>query len=655
MKKIFALCLTLTLLAFAGIWTPSAASANDSELQIVKPIGDRTLLMNDGSIWTWDSLNVVHTLGNYADAAGKDDQRGLALTKDGRVASWWFGRPAVLANTSGVRQITVGYFLKSDGTVWTENGQVKGYSDIALIDAYDSFFAALTRKGEVLYREGMDSAVKSLGMATDPSSVTSVAVTNHMVALLYAGGKVVIYDTVNFDDNGRIIPVTATEDAVHIVYAAKTATPSGESDKLIITRKDGSVWITGKYNKRFTPTTKIEGLADIVKTAACKDENRFYALKSSGDWVLYHDGEISPVEVPSVKALTVSLSNPEPNVGESVQVDIQETYTNGAKIKASPTDAVITVEKPHLLKKTEDGTLKVLGVGETNVSITSGGQTASVKVSSVLGHNLKFAKQVNGVAYVPLKPVIQALGGTVAKSTEAGVWEIRVGETALKLKTGDVNAVVNDRPLRMKAAMIADGGENYVPASLIADPFGATVKWVDKWKQVEIAFGKSVLTVVSKDTAALVKKAAQGSLAAYIGKSYWVNHFQDYDRFQKVTIADVLPDDTGDFRLVFKTSSGQKLTSYPMKASYVPELLGDSDSFLTYDPYKKYKWSASVWKHVVDGEVTLGMTKDQVALAWGSPASKTITNANGKTIEVWVYGNFDAVGFVNGSVALIYS
>jgi hypothetical protein len=34
---------------------------------------------------------------------------------------------------------------------------------------------------------------------------------------------------------------------------------------------------------------------------------------------------------------------------------------------------------------------------------------------------------------------------------------------------------------------------------------------------------------------------------------------------------------------------------------------------------------------------------------------KTVSEANGNKIEVWVYGNFDAVGFVNGTVALIHS
>jgi hypothetical protein len=47
------------------------------------------------------------------------------------------------------------------------------------------------------------------------------------------------------------------------------------------------------------------------------------------------------------------------------------------------------------------------------------------------------------------------------------------------------------------------------------------------------------------------------------------------------------------------------------------------------------------------------MTKDQVQFSWGTPASTSISKPNGKTIEVWVYSNFDTVSFVNDKVILI--
>lgn len=90
-----------------------------------------------------------------------------------------------------------------------------------------------------------------------------------------------------------------------------------------------------------------------------------------------------------------------------------------------------------------------------------------------------------------------------------------------------------------------------------------------------------------------------------------------------------------------------------MRSSEVTQLFADRSSLLTYDPYKKYKWSASIWKQIKAGQVSLGMTKEQVQLSWGNPAAKDITSGGGKTIETWGYSNFNIVSFVNGKAILI--
>ncbi|TYA10111.1 hypothetical protein FRY98_26320 [Paenibacillus faecis] len=165
--------------------------------------------------------------------------------------------------------------------------------------------------------------------------------------------------------------------------------------------------------------------------------------------------------------------------------------------------------------------------------------------------------------------------------------------------------------------------------------------------------GSANMTVVSTETAALVKKAMQGSLANYVGKSYWVNYFQGWDRIMKVTVTDILPDDTGSFVIVFKTATGKTLKSYSMTSGHVAELLSNRTAFFNFDPYKKYQWSSSVWNQIKAGHIALGMTKEQVLLSWGEPAGKSATQADGKTIETWVYANFDTVAFVNGKVKVI--
>ncbi|KHF30805.1 hypothetical protein CM49_06457 [Paenibacillus sp. P1XP2] len=188
---------------------------------------------------------------------------------------------------------------------------------------------------------------------------------------------------------------------------------------------------------------------------------------------------------------------------------------------------------------------------------------------------------------------------------------------------------------------------------MLADTLGAKVSWDSKWKQADISFGSAKMTVVSTETAGLIKKAMQGSLAKFIGKSYWVNDFEGWERFSKVTVADVLPTDTGSFVIVFKTPAGKTLKSDSMSSSEVIKTLTDSSYFLNYDPYKKYKWSASTWKQIKAGNVALGMTKEQVLLSWGAPIAKDIQKVQGSTIETWGYASYDFVSFLNGKVTLI--
>ena len=69
------------------------------------------------------------------------------------------------------------------------------------------------------------------------------------------------------------------------------------------------------------------------------------------------------------------------------------------------------------------------------------------------------------------------------------------------------------------------------------------------------------MTVVSSETAGLIKSDA-GGLVKFIGRTYWVNDFEDLERFSKLTVTDILPDDKGEFNVIFKTASGKTVKSY---------------------------------------------------------------------------------------------
>ncbi|KKO53800.1 copper amine oxidase N-terminal domain-containing protein [Paenibacillus sp. DMB20] len=652
MRKTLYIVLIGFLLGFgsAGL-TAGQASAADAAPQIKDILGEKTLLMEDGSMWSMINGNrVIRTPGNV-EAVNGTELEGMGVTQDGKLIQWDIANaPHVVKDQTGVKQAAGEYWLKMDGTVWSIGGKVKKLEGIKLIGYGDRDFAALSHNGDVLIRDSYaQETYKKLGTIPDAASVKDISVFDSRVALLYDSGKVVIYETFNFDDNGKIIPVAVAEDAVHIAYGTGDPTP-----RLLVTRKDGTVWTTGNYQDRFKLAKQVPGLSDIVRTAVKEESHdQFYAQKSSGSWVMFDDGDIKPVDVPAIKKLDVSLSDAKPFVGDQLKIDIQETYTNGAKIKVPASEASIEIQKPHLLQLQSKGTVKVLGVGETKVTVTSGGISKDLTVSASLRHNLKYSKQAQGIVFVPAKPVFQALGGTVSPS--GGGLDVKLGDTSLWFKAGTAQATLNGNKIRLKAVPMNDKEGTLIPVSLLSDALGAQARWDGKWKQAEISFGEARLTVVSAETASLIKKAAQGSLAKFIGRTYWINDFQGWERFSKVTVTDILPDDTGSFVIVFRSAAGKTLKSYSMSSSNVSQLFADESSFYKFDPYKKYKWSSSTWKKIKAGQVSLGMTKAQVQMSWGSPGSKSLTAVNGHTIETWVYGNFDTISFVNGKVFLIYA
>lgn len=655
MKRTLYVLVLFSLLVGLGLAgaNQGSASAEGAELQIKDIAGKNTYLMSDGSMWSLiDGRHSIRTPGTVAAISGYE-YGGIGMTQDGRLVEWGIGKgPQVVSGTSGVKQISGSYWLKSDGTVWSGNVKVNNLSGILMIANADQELAALSSSGELLLEDNYkNDQFKKLGIVESPASVKSMTVHSGRVALLHDNGDVVVYETSNFDDNGRIIPVTVAQQAVHIVYVSNEPT-----DLLIVTLQDGTVWTTGTYKDRWKLKEQITGLSGIVRTSIygnAKDLSEgFYAQRSDGSWVHHKDGQNKNVDVPVVKSLSVAISNATPYVGESLEVSIQENYTNGAKIKVPIKDASIEIEKPYLLSVQKNGTLKSAGVGKTQITVTSGGQSKSVTVSSSLRNNLKYAKQVNGNVMVPAKAVIQALGGTY--SAKSGGVEAKFGQTVLSFKAGSSQAKLNESSIRLKAAPMNDKGELLIPASVLSDALGAKTTWDAKWKQAHISLGTdATLTVVSSETAGLIKKAMQGSLVKFIGRTYWVNEFEDLERFSKLTVTDILPDDKGEFNVIFKTASGKTVKSYPMRSSEVTQLFADRSSLLTYDPYKKYKWSASIWKQIKAGQVSLGMTKEQVQLSWGNPAAKDITSGGGKTIETWGYSNFNIVSFVNGKAILI--
>lgn len=626
--------------------------AEEGTTEIKEVIASHTYLMKDGSVWALQySDKPIYVKGNIETIIG-DNSRGKGLTTDGKIVVWSSGKLEVVEGDSGgIKQITEEFWLKSDGTVWSYNGQEKKLSNIELI-AHErgSRLIALSQSGELLYSVPFKSnTYKRFGVISDVSSVKEMITTGESVALLYESGKVAFYyfiDKFNNEKQGDIPPEIVTEDAVDIAYVGP---------RMMVVRNDGTVWITGKEREnRYTLTEQVPGISNIAKISGVGSVDGFYAMRNDGTWVKYDEGDITTIQAPTLTEIKATVSNLKPNVGDKLKISIQEIYSNGAVVKVPANEATIEAQKPHLLQQQPDGTIKVAGVGETKITVTSGGKSNSFVISASLSNKLKYSKQIKGVTYVPAKSVFQSLGGTVTAVN--GGLEAKLGDKVVWFKAGSTQATLDGSSIQLKAAPIVEKGETLIPAALLTRFANLNIKWDSKWKQVELSDGNATMTIVSAETAGLVKKATQGDLAKFIGRTYWNNGYLDIDRFSKVTVTDIIPDGTGDFIIAFKTGNGTTVKTRALSSYDVSDILSyDGETFYNYDPYKRYNWSASIWKQIKAGEVSLGMTKEQVQLSWGSPSSTSVMKENGKTIETWVYFNFDTVGFINGKVVLIWS
>ncbi len=652
MKRIWLVCAIISLMASSVTFT-GTATANATGSGIAEIYNDETMLMEDGSLWTGTRLQGPVQYTEYdITAISPSGYSGYALNADGRLLEWkQDGGIGPVAGHTGIIQLVKGTWLKSDGTVWNARGQIaifdKALSDIARISTGSSF-SYLTKSGE-LYSEKLR---KALASGLNPSSVTAISASTDRTLVLDSSGRLTEYSLYNFDNDLNIIPVVLTEEARWIGMSG---------NDLFVVLKDGTLAVRLDYDPKLgTDKLRVlEGLKGVARLSGIADSDRFYVKYADGSWDWYSNGKLTDVQTPSVAAIDLTVDYSTPMVGEKIKATIVEKHSTGTSVQVPLSQADVTIEKPHLLAKQADGTLLATGVGVTNVTVKKGGASKTIAISISLPNAIQGAKMVQGVTYFPVKPVFQALGGTVTYTAPTKSFDIRVGSKAIRLTTGSAKATVDGKAVTLKGAVRTDNGQTLFPAHLLSDALGANLKWDAAWKMMTVAFGSAEMDVWTDETARLYKRSLQGDLAAYIGKTYWVNHFQGWDRFMKVTVADILPetDRIGNvrFQIVFRKASGSTLTTTSFTKEWIASSFNDSYVFLNYDPYTKYKWSSSVWSTIKAEKISIGMNKDQVLLSWGSPSSSSKLSSSGIVVETWAYGYSQYVTFTNGKVTQVYT
>ncbi|MBY0011171.1 copper amine oxidase N-terminal domain-containing protein [Paenibacillus typhae] len=609
-------------------------------------------LLSDGTVWKQDVDN-----GGYKqlDFDLTEIEEGYGITASGTlVRLQGKGAPEILKNMTGVVHISGNYYLDNTGTIrYLGYGDSTSYTDIVKFDDSEKGLALLTRSG-VLKAEGFSDKIEQFASSAEVTAIDSYSDSYSSVddvAVVLQSGKVLLYNRFNFDRNdlSKYIPVTITENAAEARF--------DDQGNLVVRMNDGTVWRTGSSEAdRYKLTESFPGLKGVTG---------LISVYSQGMYVKTQDGSVADYDVqadrlekltlPGVTDVSFTMEKTSLTVGDKVPVQISETWTGGSTRKVPLKDADLTIENPALLQKLNDGTLKALAVGVTKVTVKSGSVSKTLEVSISSKIIIRDGALINGSMYLPVQAVFQQLGASVQYDANTKIFNIKLNTTPVQLQLGSDMAMVNGKKVKMSGKVQTVDGVTVFPAALLKSAFGAGLDWNSSIQSMTITFGKAEMQVQTKQTALIYKKKAQGNLAKLIGKSYWVNFFDVNYRFQKVTIVDVLPDYNGNFVLAMKLASGKVLKTYEMTGAEIISTLADKEEFLTADPYKTYKWSSKVWEDIKAGYVSIGMTKQQVELSWGTPESKSAAVGGGIRVETWQYVGYDYVTFTNGVVSFIYT
>lgn len=92
---------------------------------------------------------------------------------------------------------------------------------------------------------------------------------------------------------------------------------------------------------------------------------------------------VNEQSISSTDDLIFQMDYTEMTVGDKVPVQIFAKGPDGSSERVPLSQADMVIEKPYLLQKLPDGSMKALAVGETNVTVRSGTNSKTLKVSAI--------------------------------------------------------------------------------------------------------------------------------------------------------------------------------------------------------------------------------------------------------------------------------
>ena len=121
--------------------------------------------------------------------------------------------------------------------------------------------------------------------------------------------------------------------------------------------------------------------------------------------------------------------------------------------------------------------LDVVGSGGRGISVTVDNRLVAFDVTPEI---------IRGRVMVPIRPIAEALGATVAWDEVNRTVHVRKNATSISLLLGSVVARVNERAIELDVPAFATGGRTLVPLRFISEALGLGVTWHERTGRVAV-------------------------------------------------------------------------------------------------------------------------------------------------------------------------
>lgn len=465
MRKIlkrFSILFIMSIVIFSAV--PTYASTTKVPLLdgIISVEGNHAI-DNKGVLWSWDekTFEAVPVLENVK----KITRSNTAVKKDGTVWRWGniynyvtdsngniistqsFSQPAQVKGLDNVVDISGGYALKADGTVWS----IGGLCEFQLPNpscASDASIEDKTKPGRI---GELNNIVAIEGYGYFPSALAK-------------DGTFYIWGRDKYSD--PFLPSTVIEHKDNSKQDFKGITSISEG---IAINASWDVYIMNRYAIYgvSTPSFNIAKLAPNVTAVSGASDGMgdMHALS----FILTKDGKVSYWVWPT----------------QDQKVFPVKALDQVKAISANGEGAGSALHK--------DGTVSSWGrmsnyYGDDkykyNYKITPKKVTKGIGIR--INGNYHFMENqssfINGSVFVPVRGLFETLGGTVNYANDTVT--IKYGSTTVKLEVWKKVASINDKTVALSAPAQIVRGSTMVPLRFVAQALGANVVWDGKKQEV---------------------------------------------------------------------------------------------------------------------------------------------------------------------------